>query len=128
MTAGPTWYQILLASLFVAAGCTAAAFSFWYGVRQRNWLLHVVGAGCALFVVGLVGERNVVRGTGRPASVWDLSIQVPLLPLKLDVLTVAGIIVILLGLSVVLFLERAVPPGPRWRPPAQRPLDEDDSV
>ena len=124
---GPTWYQILLACLFVAAGCTLAAFSFWYGARQRNWLLHVVGAGCALFVVGLVGERTVVAGTGRPASVWDLSIRVPLVPLKLDALSVAGIVVTLLGVSVVLFLERGGP-AERWRPPAQGPLDEDDTV
>jgi hypothetical protein len=128
VSASPTWDQVALACLAVLAGCTASAFSFWYAVRHRNWLLHIVGVGAALFVVGLVGERNVVAGTGRPPSVWDLSIQVPGLPLKLDPLTVAGVVVALIGLSLVLFLERVVPSEQRWQPPPARPMEEDDSV
>jgi len=84
--------------------------------------------GAALFVVGLVGERNVVAGTGRPSSVWDLSIKIPLVPLYVDAVTIAGVIIALLGLSLVLFLERVVPPEQRWQPPSRRDLEEDDSV
>ena len=122
------WYQILLASLAVLVACAGSAYSFWFAVRHRNWLFHIIGVGAALVVVGLVGERNVVAGTGRPASVWDLSVKVPLIPLTLDELTVAGLILVLLGVSVVLFVERVVPPGQRWQPPPQRDFDEDDSV
>jgi len=38
-----------------------------------------------------------VVATGRPASVWDLSIKVPLIPLYLDVVTLIGLIIGLLG-------------------------------
>jgi hypothetical protein len=41
---------------------------------------------------------------------------------------VAGVVLILLGLSLVLFLERVVPEEKRYRPSPQRPLDEDDTV
>ena len=124
----PYWYQIATASLVALACCVVSAFSFWYAVRQRNWLLHIVGVGTALIVAGIVGERNVVQGTRRPASVWDLSVQIPVLPLRVDQVTVAGLIMALLGLSLVLFLERVVPAGQRWTPPPPRRMDEDDSV
>jgi hypothetical protein len=42
--------------------------------------------------------------------------------------TVAGLILGLLGLSLILFVERVVPPEQRWKPPPPRGLDEDDSV
>ncbi|MGP8161181.1 MAG: hypothetical protein ACLQGJ_08170 [Candidatus Dormibacteria bacterium] len=124
----PQWYQIVLASVAVMLGCAVAAFSFWFAVRHHNWLFHLTGVGAALFVVGLVGERNAVAGTGRPASIWDLSVKVPLVPLYLDEVTIAGLILGLLGLSLVLFLEHVVPPEQRWTPPPHRGLDEDDSV
>ncbi|MGO8686810.1 MAG: hypothetical protein ACLQT7_06425 [Candidatus Dormibacteria bacterium] len=125
---GPAWYQIVLASLAVLIGCIGSAFAFWFAVRHHNWLFHVIGGGAALFVVGLVGERTPVAGTGRPGSVWDLTVKVPLLPLSLDELTVAGLILVLLGVSAVLFVERVVPPELRWQPPPPRTVDEDDSV
>ena len=124
----PTWYQIVLASIAVLAACTVSAYCFWFAVRHHNALFHLPGAGAALIVIGLIGERNVVAATGRPSSVWDLSIKVPLIPLYLDAVTVAGLILGLLGLSLILFLERAVPPEQRWTPPPPRGLDEDDSV
>ena len=80
----PYWYQIATASLVVLACCVASAFCFWYAVRQRNWLFHIVAVGTAVVVAGIVGERNVVQGTRRPGSVWDLSIKVPGLPLNVD--------------------------------------------
>ena len=124
----PHWYQIVLASTAVLAACAISAYCFWFAVRHRNAIFHVPAVGAALVVVGLVGERNVVAATGRPASVWDLSIKVPLLPLYLDTVTVAGLILGLLGLSLILFVERVVPPEQRWKPPPPRGLDEDDSV
>jgi len=124
----PQWYQIALASIAVLAACTVSAYCFWFAVRHRNALFHLPGVGAALVVVGLVGERNVVVATGRPASVWDLSIKVPLIPLYLDVVTLIGLIIGLLGLSLILFLERVVPPEGRWTPPPEPGFDEDDSV
>jgi hypothetical protein len=124
----PPWYQILLASIAVLLACAVSAYCFWFAVRHRNWLFHVPAVGAALVVIGLVGEHNLVAATGRPASVWDLSIKVPLIPLDLDEVTIAGLIVGLLGLSLILFVERVVPPEQRWTPPAARGLDEDDSV
>ena len=124
----PHWYQIVLASTAVLAACAISAYCFWFAVRHRNAIFHVPAVGAALVVVGLVGERNVVAATGRPASVWDLSIKVPLIPLYLDVVTLIGLIIGLLGLSLILFLERVVPPEQRWTPPPLRGLDEDDSV
>ena len=124
----PHWYQIVLASTAVLAACAISAYCFWFAVRHRNAIFHVPAVGAALVVVGLVGERNVVAATGRPASVWDLSIKVPLIPLYLDVVTLIGLIIGLLGLSLILFLERVVAPEQRWTPPPLRGLDEDDSV
>jgi hypothetical protein len=122
----PQWYQILLASAAVMLGCAGSAYGFWYAVRHRNPLLYIPGAGAAL--VGLVGERTPVAATGRPASVWDLTVQIPALPLKLDEVTLAGLIVLLVGISLVLFLEGVTAPERRWKPPPPRGLDEDDSV
>ena len=124
----PHWYQIVLASTAVLAACAISAYCFWFAVRHRNALFHLPGVGGALVVIGLIGERNVVAATDRPASVWDLSIKVPLIPLYLDTVTIAGLIVGLLGLSLILFVERVVPPEERWKPPPPRGLDEDDSV
>ena len=124
----PHWYQIVLASIAVLVACAVSAYCFWFAVRHRNALFHIPGVGAALVVVGLVGERTVVVATGRPASVWDLSIKIPLIPLYLDVVTLAGLIIGLLGLSLILFVERVIPPDERWTPPPPRGLDEDDSV
>ena len=124
----PHWYQIVLASIAVLVACAVSAYCFWFAVRHRNALFHIPGVGAALIVVGLVGERNVGVATGRPASVWDLSIKIPLIPLYLDVVTLAGLIIGLLGLSLILFVERVIPPDERWTPPPPRGLDEDDSV
>lgn len=124
----PHWYQIVLASIAVLVACAVSAYCFWFAVRHRNALFHIPGVGAALIVVGLVGERNVGVATGRPASVWDLSIKIPLIPLYLDVVTLIGLIIGLVGLSLILFLERVVPPEQRWTPPPPRSLDEDDSV
>ena len=122
------WYQIVLASIAVLVACAVSAYCFWFAVRHRNALFHIPGVGAALIVVGLVGERNVGVATGRPASVWDLSIKIPLIPLYLDVVTLIGLIIALLGLSLILFVERVIPPDQRWTPPPPRSLDEDDSV
>jgi hypothetical protein len=127
MSGAPLWYQVALASLTVLIACSVGAWAFWSAVRHRNWLLHVVGVGCAVFVAGLVGERNTPPA-GRSPSVWDLSIQLPGLPLKVDQLTIAGVVIALLGLSLVLFFERVVPAEQRWVPPPGRPFDEDDAV
>ena len=124
----PHWYQIVLASIAVLVACAVSAYCFWFAVRHRNALFHIPGVGATLVVVGLVGERNVVAATGRPASVWDLSIKIPLIPLYLDVVTLIGLIIALLGLSLILFVERVIPPDQRWTPPPPRSLDEDDSV
>lgn len=124
----PPWYQLVLASVVVLLGCAVSAFCFWFAVRHRNWLFHIPGVGAALVVIGLIGERNLVAATGRPASIWSLSIKVPLIPIYLDDVTVAGLILGLLGLSLILFVERVVPPEQRWQPPPARGLDEDDSV
>jgi uncharacterized membrane protein len=124
----PAWYQIVLASSAVLVACVVSAYCFWFAVRHRNALFHLPGVGGALVVIGLIGERNVVAATDRPASVWDLSIKVPLIPLYLDTVTIAGLIVGLLGLSLILFVERVVPPEERWKPSPPRGLDEDDSV
>jgi hypothetical protein len=124
----PQWYQIVLASTAVLVACVVSAYCFWFAVRHRNWLFHIPGVGAALVVIGLIGERNVVAATGRPASIWDLSIKVPLIPLYLDTVTIAGLILGLLGLSLILFVERVVPVEQRWTPPPARGLDEDDSV
>jgi hypothetical protein len=127
VTGAPVWWQVAVASLVVLIACTAGACAFWYAVRHRNWLLHVVGAGCAVFVAGMVGERNAPP-SGRPGSVWDLSIQLPGVPVRVDQLSVAGVILALLGLSLVLFFEHVVPSEQRWVPPPPRRLDEDDTV
>jgi hypothetical protein len=124
----PHWYEILLGCFAVIAACGVAAWAFWYGFRDGNWLLHIVGAGSTIFAAGVVGQRAPADITGRPASIWDASIGLPGIPITISQVTVAGLLVILLGLSLVLFLERVVPPEERWQPPPPRPLEDDDSV
>ena len=129
MNPGAThWYSVVLGCLAVMFGSVAAATAFWYAVHNRNWLLHIVGAGASLFVIGVVGQRAPPEVTGRPSSLWDASIGLPLVPVAVSTVALVGMLTILAGLSAVLFLERVVAPEQRWQPPPPRALEDDDSV
>ena len=105
------------APLAVMLGCAGVCLQLLVcGAPSELALPRHLGWGRRLSSSGLVGERNCWRA-GRPDSVWVLSVKVPLVPLYLDEVTIAGLIVALLGLSLVLFLERVVPPERRWTPP-----------
>jgi hypothetical protein len=124
----PRWYDVVLGCLAVMVGSVGAATAFWFARHNRNWLFHVVGAGAALFVIGVVGQRAPSVVTGRPASLWDAAVGLPVVPIAVNDVALVGMLTILAGLSAVLFLERVVPPEQRWQPSVRRALEDDDSV
>ena len=119
--------------LATVAGCYAA----WWGWRTHNWLAHIVAAGCALFVSGLIGQRTFpspqaiaqlgtdAAGNSAPGP-WDAGVSLPLIPVRLTPVSIAGLLILLAGLALVLFFERV---GDQSRPePAPMPLQDADSI
>lgn len=122
----PHFYEVVIACAAVVIGCIVACWAAWQARQSGNWLLYVVAAGATLFVAGIVGQQ-VPRSDGA-GSVWTASIVIPLTGLAVSGVAIAGLLILLVGLSLVLFFERVVPEEARWRPPPQGALEDDDTV
>ncbi|MGI8847071.1 MAG: hypothetical protein ACR2GX_02215 [Candidatus Dormibacteria bacterium] len=123
----PEWSQVVLGITVVMLGCLGACWSLWMMQKSRNWLLLIMFAGFIVFTVGVVGQQPA-PASGNAGSVWQSSISIPLLGAGINPIAIVGLLLGLVGLSLVLFLEQVVPEERRWRPPPWRPLDEDDAV
>ncbi len=134
----PSIGDVVLAVVAVLAGCVAGAAAVRGGYLSGNWFAYICAAGCAAFVAGIVGQRvfpsaDAIRTLGTEAAArsvpgpWDAGVSLPLLPIRLTPVTVAGILVAAVGLSLVLLFERVPGAG---RAAARRPrrLEEDDTV
>lgn len=123
----PHWYEVVIGCLAVIGGALLAAWALWVVRHTRNWLLLIVGIGALLFVAGVAGQQ-APAGPGIPGNAWTASIVIPLLGIAVSGVAVAGLLAVLVGVSLSLFFERVIPEEARWRPQPPRPLDEDDAV
>jgi hypothetical protein len=131
----PSPADVVLGVAAVVLACLAGAYAVQAACHGRRlWLLSA--AGCAAAVAGVVGQRtfpseDAVTRLGREAAArqvpgpWDAGVGIPVLGVHLSPVTLFGILLAVAGLSLVLFLEPAVAPGPLDRPV---PLEEDDQV
>ena len=123
----PHWYDVVIGCLGAAGGCLLASWTLWYAVHDRNWLMAIVGAGAVIFTAGVVFQQ-AQAAAGSPVNIWTASITVPVIGVVISQVAVVGLLVALVGTSLVLFFERVVAEEVRWRPAASRRLDEDDRV
>lgn len=122
----PTPGQVVVGVGAVLAGSLIACCSAHLARRSGNWLLHIGTVGGLLIVAGVVGQRTSVDGAA--IGPWDAAITIPVLGLRIDPVTAAGVIVCLVGLVIGLLLER-VPDEALPRPPlVHRRLEDDDTV
>ena len=122
----PTPGQVALGVLGVLAGALIASVSVFLARRWRNWLYHLGTAGGLLIVAGIVGQRTVADGARLGAL--DAGISVPGVGVHLDPVAAAGIILTLLGLTLILLFERVLDEDDRPPPLVHRPLEDDDTV
>lgn len=138
LAALPTPGDIVLAIIASLLGSVAAASAFYFGHRSGNWLSYVCGAGCFAFVAGIAGQQtfpgaSAIARLGAGAAQtsapgpWDAGVSLPLVSIRMTPVSVIGLLVAAIGLSLLLLFER-VPDPSRALPPAPRPLDEDDAI
>ena len=123
----PHWYEIVIGCLGVAGGCLLASWTLWFAVHDRNWLMAIVGLGAVVFTAGVVFQQ-AQAAAGSPTNLWTASITVPVIGVAISQVAVVGLLMALVGTSLVLFFERVVPEDLRWHPRPRRWLDEDDRV
>jgi hypothetical protein len=126
MTA-PHWYEVVIGCAAVICGCLLASWTLWFAVHDRNWLMAVIAAGAVIFVAGVVFQQAPATA-GSTVNLWTASITVPIVEIVISQVAVAGLLVALVGISLVLFFERVIPEDARRRPALHRPLEEDDRV
>ena len=134
----PAPTDVIIAIIAVVAGCIAGAAAVYSAWRSGNGLGYLTGIGCAAFVIGIAGQRTfpsaaAVRALGqalaqtsRPGP-WDAGVSLPLIGLRMTPVTLVGILVAALGVSLMLLFEH-IPDPARVRVVRHRPLEEDDAV
>jgi hypothetical protein len=111
---------IIKASVFVVIGCVGCGAAVHAAMRTRNWLYLVCALGSLALVAGIVGQRvfpsdDLIRQVGADAAnhttpgPWDGGVSVPVIDVKATPVAIGGVLVAMLGLSLVLFFEAAVP-------------------
>jgi hypothetical protein len=130
--------SIIKASLVVIAACLGCALAVHAALRTRNWLYLICALGSFAVVAGVVGQRvfpsdDLIKQVGADAAEhstygpWDAGLHIPVIDVKATPVAVGGVLVAMLGLSLVLFFEADVPEGSA-RTPRRRRLEEDDAV
>lgn len=130
--------DVVIAIVAVVAACVLGATAVYSAWRTGNWLGYLSALGCATFVAGIAGQRTfpsaaAVRALGqtvaqasRPGP-WDAGVSLPLTGLRITPVTLVGLLLAALGVSLMLLFEHVPDPG-RVRVVRHRPLEEDDSV
>ena len=135
--APPSFGEVILAVIAVALGCLGAAAAVRTAWVSGNWFAYVCALGCTAFVAGIAGQRvfpsaDAVQRLGATAAAtsapgpWDAGISLPLVPIRMTPVALAGLLVAAVGLSLVLLFERA--PGSGRQPRVLPPLEQDDAV
>ena len=134
----PAPTDVVIAIIAVVAGCILGATAAYSARATGNWLGYVCAIGCATLVAGIAGQRTfpsaqAVRALGqalaqtsRPGP-WDAGVSLPLIGLRVTPVSLAGLLVAALGVSLMLLFEHVPDPG-RVRVVRHRRLEEDDAV
>jgi hypothetical protein len=122
----PTPAQVAIGILAVLAGALTASVSVFLAQRSHNWLHGIAALGGLLIVAGVVGQRTATDAAG--FGPWDAGIAVPVVGIHVDVLTAAGVVLCLVGLTLTLLFERVPSDGEVSRPLVHRALEDDDAV
>ena len=122
----PTPLQVVVGVGTVVIGSLIATCSGYAAWHARNWLYHLGTLGGLLIVAGVVGQRTAVDGAA--LGPWDAGINVPLLGVRMNPVTAAGIIVCLLGLVVGLLVERVADPAAARATIPRRRFEDEDTV
>jgi formate hydrogenlyase subunit 3/multisubunit Na+/H+ antiporter MnhD subunit len=122
----PTPGSVILGVGAVLAGALVATVSASLARHTRNWLHHLGTIGGLLIVAGVAGQRTVADGVA--LGPWDAGIGIPLIGVRLDPVAAAGIVIALLGLTLVLLFERVPDGSDLARPLVHRSVEDDDAV
>src|SRR5215472_1868317 len=105
----------------VVAGCIAGAAAVQLAWRGGNWLGYVCAIGCAMFVVGIAAQRTfpsaaavhtlgqALAQTSRPGP-WDAGVSLPLIGLRMTPVSLVGLLMAVLGVSLILLFEHVPDP------------------
>jgi len=129
--------SVILGIVCVILGCVAAFASLYAARRTHNWLFLVCGAGAAVFVLGIVGQRVFPSEDARKLQpltaarstpgAWDAGVQIPFIGVSATPVAVGGLLLAVVGLSLVLFFE-AVPDQEPAPPHPLPPLEDGETV
>jgi hypothetical protein len=122
----PAPAQVVTGVLAAVAAALVAAVATFLGRRSHNWLHYVSAAGGLLLLAGIVGQRTVADGSR--LGPWDTGIPLPIIGVHIDPVAAAGIVIVLLGVTLTLLFERVVDEDDAPRALVHRPLEDDDAV
>jgi hypothetical protein len=122
----PTPGQVVLGILAAFGGALIASVSAFLARRSRNWLHHLGTIGGLAIVAGIIGQRTVADGAA--VGPWDAGLPVPVIGVRIDPVTAAGIVLTLVGVTLTLLFERVVDDADRPRPLVHRALEDDDAI
>lgn len=125
--------DVVIGIVCVVLGCAAAAASVHAARRTHNWLFLVCALGSAAFVLGVVGQRvfpsedvrrlDPVGALHHTPGPWDAGVQIPVIDISGTPVAVGGLLLAVVGLSLVLFFEAV--PDQDLPPPRPLPAFED---
>jgi hypothetical protein len=136
--AGPPHLQnVVVAIACVLAGTLGALVAAMAGWRSRNWLAYACSLGCAVFALGVVGQRGfpssaAIQRLGLAAArtstpgPFDAGVTIPVVNLQMTPISLVGVLIAALGLSLVLIFESSAHQRPTGR--SLRPLHDDDTI
>ena len=134
----PAPTDVVIAIIAVVAGCVLGATAAYSARTTGNWIGYVCAIGCATFVVGIAGQRTfpsaqavrtlgqALAQTSRPGP-WDAGVSLPLIGLRMTPVSLVGLLVAALGVSLMLLFEHVPDPG-RVGAVRHHRLEEDDAV
>ncbi|MGH7685902.1 MAG: hypothetical protein ACREN2_03695 [Candidatus Dormibacteria bacterium] len=134
----PSPGDVVLAIFAVIAGCIAGAYAVYFAWRNGNGLAYLCAAGCATFAVGIAAQRTfpsavairtlgqTLAASSRPGP-WDAGVSLPLVSVRITPVTLVGLLLAALSVSLLLLFEHRPDPA-RLRPIQHRALEEHDAV
>jgi len=129
--------EVILGIVCVILGCIVASASLYAARRTRNWLFLVCALGASVFVIGIVGQRvfpsedarrlQPLTASRSTPGAWEAGVQIPVIGVSATPVAVGGLLLAVVGLSLVLFFE-AVPDQEPAPPHPLPPLEDGETV
>ncbi len=129
--------DVVIGIVCAVIGCLATAAALHAARRTRNWLFLVCALGALVFTAGVAGQRVFPSEDARKADpfnaahhtpgAWEAGVSIPVIDVSATPVAVGGLLLAIVGLSLVLFFE-AVPEGDLPVPPPLPPLEDGESA